>query len=142
MKPLEYAIINYYDLEHEEVWWIPAHLHYEHDYPALWMVVKLPRPEEGYGSSWPKWAAEESVIRLDEVEEVVGTFGYNRLFWRVWRNLEWLQMLVAAEQAFYVKRTAPLALLYKVKWNGFPAYYPVYITYTNKPFSVLIRRII
>jgi len=138
---MDYAIIQYYDLDSDEVWWLPAHLHYEHDYAALWIVAKLPKPPAGYGRGWPRWAAEESIVRLEEIDEVIENFGYNRAFWRVWRNLEWLQLVVAAEEAVFMRRTEPLALLYKVRWSGFDEYYPAYITYTDKPFSVLIRRI-
>ena len=120
---------------------MPAHLEYEHGYPTLWVVAKLPKPPEEYKLSWPRWAAEESVVKVSEVSETIEVYGYNRAFWRVWRYLEWLPLVVAAEEAGFVRRAKNLTLLYKVKWSGYPEYYSAYIAYTNKPFSVLVRQI-
>lgn len=138
---MDYAIINYYDIDTDEVWWLPAQLEYEYDYPTLWVVAKLPETIPGLSGSHPKWAAEASIIKLEEAQDVIEKYGYNRLFWRVWRHLEWLQLVVAAEEAYYKRRTGPFTLLYKVKYRGHEGLYPVYITYGSKPFEALVWRL-
>ena len=136
---MDYAIIQFYDLNSDVVWMLPAHPNYDHGYATLWLVAGIPRPPATYPYSWPKWAAEESVVKLEEVEDVIETYGYNRAFWRVWRFLEWLPLVIAAEEAHFVRYAGKLALLYRVKWKDFLDWYPVYLTYTSKPFAVTAK---
>ena len=133
-------MIQYYDIEVDEAWWLPAHPGYEHDHEALWLVARLPGPPGDYPRSWPEWAAELSVVELEEFEEEA-RIDYVRAFWLVWRNLEWLPCLVAPISLKFV-RTLPgrLAALYLVHYAGFRNRYPVYITYGSRPFHFLKER--
>lgn len=92
---------------------------------------EAPEPPKEYRLSWPRWAAEESVVKVSEVSEAIEAYGYNRAFWRVWRYLEWLPCIVAVEETNYVKRLNKYSITIQGQVVGFSNYYSV-IRYVYK----------
>jgi len=130
---MEYAIIRYFNSRTGEVFWGASWPGYRHPYTCLWLVLRLPNPPPDDRWAWPKWAAEEIWIPLEEITDIIEEEGPRKGFWEVWAKADYINKILAPEYITHVGKF-PTGILYYAKFANHENLYPCYITYTDKPF--------